>query len=707
MPFKLCGLVTLAGVLTLSASTLSIVTSNIPAEANKLAIMVDGGGINGFAYVILPVTAGATVQTHVFSPLPDGPFRARVLAYNDQSRKVLRSGRSLNAAANGTANVMLGDVGAPYPTTTNTFVGRGTKATVSFRIPDPGGWLEGMSPTLSASAYAPVESLQLNVQGPPLQNLSASGSWEYSMPLQIPISGFNIGYSLGITFFLPCPRQNSSCFSYPLPAEWPGPIPVWGSQDFLYPENHATVRLSISGLPAGTDRVRVFADRGQISGTVSALFDAASPATNLSFGLPAGGNYRLRVAAINSNQNGYGGTLIASGQTGVLTQQSQTADAIVTVRRTSVDLDPSNPKSGSFMSYIPLAFEVTDAGSVLENLKPYIRFGTTQPISGVFYGEETRFQQVAADRYRGRVHVQLWPAAAAWFWRPTTDVESGSLSGLDLGLPDQSITSTGISPCGQGVLSSITVPARGGAQTNSYHVGGCAWTSTSSAPWILHASQSGFGAASIRYAVAPNFGAAARNGSIFVGGRPIFLTQEGSTDSDDVRFVKLLYHNFLVREPAAAEIKGWTDALTAGTSRRDVAVMFAAGREFQLGGRFISGLYFGLLARDAEFSGWLHQLTALAAGFVTQTSLVGNFLNSEEYKLRFGTPDDAGFVRLLYRHILLREASQGEVDFQAGALKNGIQTRTTLAATFLNSPEFALVAGPRLTAFVLHASTLR
>lgn len=79
-----------------------------------------------------------------------------------------------------------------------------------------------------------------------------------------------------------------------------------------------------------------------------------------------------------------------------------------------------------------------------------------------------------------------------------------------------------------------------------------------------------------------------------------------------------------------------------------------SSEEFNRVGRFVAGLYAGLLARDAEPGGWLYQRNAIATGQATTTLLTSNFLNSAEWGLRFGTPNDTEFVRLLYRNVLLK-----------------------------------------------------
>jgi hypothetical protein len=94
----------------------------------------------------------------------------------------------------------------------------------------------------------------------------------------------------------------------------------------------------------------------------------------------------------------------------------------------------------------------------------------------------------------------------------------------------------------------------------------------------------------------------------------------------------------------------------------------------------------------------------MVTGSIAPVLLVGSFINSEEFRLTFGTLSDAAFVRLLYRNILRREPSQEEVEFQSGALAG--LSRGQLASNFLNSSEFRIGFGPRLTAFLLYATLL-
>jgi hypothetical protein len=101
----------------------------------------------------------------------------------------------------------------------------------------------------------------------------------------------------------------------------------------------------------------------------------------------------------------------------------------------------------------------------------------------------------------------------------------------------------------------------------------------------------------------------------------------------------------------------------------------------------------------------MYQRDALRAAVVTKVQLVDNFINSPEWALTFGAPDNPAFVRLLYQNVLLRQPAQAEVDFHVKNLVNG-QTRTELARNFLDSEEFRQGTGAKLTAFLLYMAVL-
>jgi hypothetical protein len=251
--------------------------------------------------------------------------------------------------------------------------------------------------------------------------------------------------------------------------------------------------------------------------------------------------------------------------------------------------------------------------------------------------------------------------------------------------------------------SNMTVPVQSSAGSISINAGpGCAWTAASNVPWLQVYPLAGTGPSLLELTIYPNYTTKQRTAVISVDGSNALVTQPANSDSLSNRFVTQMYFAYFGRDPSPQEV---TVHVNSGVSRAQLVIGFMNSEEFQLAGRFVAGLYVGILDRDAEYPGWLFQRNAIVKGITNPNILVGSFMNSAEYKLKFGNPSDDEFVRLLYRHILLRDASPNEVALQVGALKS--VSRVQLATAFLNTPEFRQGAGPRLSAFLLFGTLLQ
>jgi uncharacterized repeat protein (TIGR02543 family) len=319
----------------------------------------------------------------------------------------------------------------------------------------------------------------------------------------------------------------------------------------------------------------------------------------------------------------------------------------------------------------------------------------------------------SSDGYYGAgsaVSVLATPAAGYTFGGWTGDLSGTNPAGtITLSVPGTIAASFALKPTCNIALSGQDISAGRAGVTGSLTItttpAGCSWTAGSSASWVQVYPLAGSGNAALQYTIYPNFRSSGRTASIVVNSATKTVAQAAAVGTYNERLAGLIYFNFFGRLPAANELALQAGVLNSGTHPADLVNSFFQTAEFNLGGRFIAGLYVGLLNRDAEFSGWQFQRNAVSTGVVSPNQLVSNFLSAAEYKLAYGEPDDVGFVRLLYRYVLLREASQPEVNVQAGALQAGL-TRVQLATNFLNSGEFRTGTGPRLTAFVLYACTL-
>jgi hypothetical protein len=351
----------------------------------------------------------------------------------------------------------------------------------------------------------------------------------------------------------------------------------------------------------------------------------------------------------------------------------------------------------------PVRWQGSDVGAgigtydvyVSEDSRPFTRWQVQTPTTEAAFtgvnGRNYRFYSIARDLV-GNIEG------------PKTAAETTTSIAVAPGGPGQctyTLSQSTISAPPTGTSGKLTLTATG---TN------CGWTASSNKSWAQVYPLSGTTTTAIEYTVYPNFGACESSATLTVGGKTVTVTQSPYPGTEDERFVGMIYFNAFGRVPSSAEIASRVAELRGGVSRAELARRFMSTPEFNLGARFVGGLYVGLLGRDAEYGGWLFQRNALATSVVNHDDLVRNFIESREYTDENTDPSDPAFVRHLYRQVLLRDPSQTEVDSQVVALKalnaRGEKGRVVMARAFLTTKEFEQGKGPRLTAFLLYSLLL-
>jgi exo-beta-1,3-glucanase (GH17 family) len=233
----------------------------------------------------------------------------------------------------------------------------------------------------------------------------------------------------------------------------------------------------------------------------------------------------------------------------------------------------------------------------------------------------------------------------------------------------------------------------------------CQWHVGSNVSWLQFTPASGVGTANVSIRAFPNFGTTARTGRIGIGTAILDVGQAGSPLSPLVRFLQLNYFGFFGRLPSDQEIAMQTAALQSISQSQFSSALYV-GPENTLVGRPVGGIYMGLLDRSPEYDGWLFQRSAIINGGAAMRDIVGNFLTSEEYRLKFGTPDPSQFVALLYTYILRRAASSSDIQFHVATMLGGL-SRREVAVNFLNSTEFRNRVDSPVTALGAYAGLLQ
>jgi hypothetical protein len=184
---------------------------------------------------------------------------------------------------------------------------------------------------------------------------------------------------------------------------------------------------------------------------------------------------------------------------------------------------------------------------------------------------------------------------------------------------------------------------------------------------------------------------------------------------DNAGFVTLLYQNVLNRAPDAAGLANWTARLDGGASRAQVVLGFSESAEFRNATRAEAGsfilardeaswtddvyrLYQATLDRDPDAAGLRSWTMALANGR-DYSAVVAGFVDSAEFRARFGGLDDTGFVTLLYRNVLDRAPDAAGLAGWLAQLAGGA-SRATVVAGFAQSAEFVAATTAGLTDWV-------
>ncbi|MCR9126458.1 MAG: DUF4214 domain-containing protein [Rhodobacteraceae bacterium] len=97
-------------------------------------------------------------------------------------------------------------------------------------------------------------------------------------------------------------------------------------------------------------------------------------------------------------------------------------------------------------------------------------------------------------------------------------------------------------------------------------------------------------------------------------------------------------------------------------------------------------MYIAALGREPDSAGFVHWIIDLFEGHTTLNYVAAQFVASAEFRATYGPLDDAGFVELLYRNVLGRDADAPGLASWLSALASG-STRADVLLGFSESPE--------------------
>ena len=291
--------------------------------------------------------------------------------------------------------------------------------------------------------------------------------------------------------------------------------------------------------------------------------------------------------------------------------------------------------------------------------------------TGLLYSTFLGATVASIAHFESRVSVASHPNGDAYFtgdlkydadfpatpnvFQPTRGVAGEQRSALVFAIAGHTVTVTQAADTISGCIFSLSPVGAAAAPSGSAAMfsviaptPSCEWSASSSTTWAQGFPIRGSGSATLNYTVYPNYGTMQRRAVITAGGQVFTISQPGSVGPYDSRFVAQMYFNFFGRNPSASEVAFHVGALNSGLAQPDFVMRFLNSPEFNNGGRYVAGVYVGILDRNAEYSGWLFQRNALARGLVTHLQLVSNFIVSAEFTAKFGNLSNEDFVSIMY-----------------------------------------------------------
>jgi hypothetical protein len=171
-------------------------------------------------------------------------------------------------------------------------------------------------------------------------------------------------------------------------------------------------------------------------------------------------------------------------------------------------------------------------------------------------------------------------------------------------------------------------------------------------------------------------------------------------------FARQQYRDFLGRESGKDGIDFWSRQIDSKALTRAQAIEgFYGSAEFQTQFPPVIRLYFALLQRLPDQEKLRDSLKAVQRSQPLAT-IAQSVIDSSEFQAKYGRPDDAGYIRFLYRNTYAREASQTEVENWVKVLAAG-KTRGALLLDFTESPFYKEITASRVTAAMLFYVMLR
>jgi hypothetical protein len=165
--------------------------------------------------------------------------------------------------------------------------------------------------------------------------------------------------------------------------------------------------------------------------------------------------------------------------------------------------------------------------------------------------------------------------------------------------------------------------------------------------------------------------------------------KDNSVLENNTLFINQMYRDFLYRERATADGTYWVDQLNSGITRGEVVARFFEAQEFYLNKALLIKLYQQCFGRLPDYEGIRYWLDEVASGRQTREQVANAFVNSDEFRRKYGTPTNDQFVAVMYQNALNRQPTTAETQAWVAQLAGGT-SRGAVAISIANLAEYDL-----------------
>ena len=172
-------------------------------------------------------------------------------------------------------------------------------------------------------------------------------------------------------------------------------------------------------------------------------------------------------------------------------------------------------------------------------------------------------------------------------------------------------------------------------------------------------------------------------------------------------FVRQQYPDFLGRAADASGLNYWVTLLLTGrVAPIGLVDSFINSPEFGQVVEPVARLYLAYFGRDADFAGLMFWSGHVRAG-LPLAAVSESFAGSAEFRARYGTLSNQGFVDRVYRNVLGRPPDAGGAAYWGDLLARGVLNRGGVMVNFSESAEYRWGTWARIDVVAAYLGFLR